>query len=379
MHERKKKIIIMAPTPPPVMGPSMATTVILDSELVQKYDTTFIDTADRRDLDRLGAIDLTNLALAFRHYFALIVQIVRKRPDMVYFLVSPSIIGFFRDVGFIVICRMFLRRQTIHIRSGHFYDFFQECRPAVQWLIRFFLNRVDVIIVLCERVKREMEEIVPGRCIHVVENGRNFEFPAHTDRPRDGSRVLFLGNLIRTKGIFDVLNAVPQVAAKHPSVKFQIAGGWRTDEDRTEAEELIRRYAIRDNVEFFGIVGGTQKWDLLAAADLFVFPTYYRNEGHPWVIVEAMAAGLPVITTPIACIPETVLDGENGFLIPVQSPDRLAEKIIELLDDSASRLDMGRASRRIYEEKFSERSFIGKMEEAFELALSRNGRRTTCL
>ena len=87
----KKKILMMLPTPPPIMGPSIATNIILESEIKNKYDIIFIDTADRRDLTNLGSIDLQNVLLALKHYLFLLIKILSKKPDIVYFLIAvPS-------------------------------------------------------------------------------------------------------------------------------------------------------------------------------------------------------------------------------------------------------------------------------------------------
>ena len=99
-------------------------------------------------------------------------------------------------------------------------------------------------------------------------------------------------------------------------------------------------------------------------ADVFVFPTYYPFEGHPWVIVEAMAAALPIITTNQGCIKETVIDGKNGFIIPKKDPDAIAEKIICFITHPELRETMGNMSRKLYEENFTEKHFVQRMIDA---------------
>ena len=115
-----------------------------------------------------------------------------------------------------------------------------------------------------------------------------------------------------------------------------------------------------------GRVIGEEKNKLLASTDIFVFPTYYPNEGHPWVIVEAMAASLPIISTNHAAIPESVFDGVNGFLVEKQSPKQIAEKILFLAENPKVRERMGNESHRIYLENFTEEKMLERFTACFE-------------
>ena len=93
-------------------------------------------------------------------------------------------------------------------------------------------------------------------------------------------------------------------------------------------------------------------------------------EGHPWVIVEAMASGLPIITTDQGCIKESVIHGENGFIIPKRDSDSIAEKIIYLIENTESRERMGQKSCQLYEANLTEEHFVSRMIEAINLTLN---------
>ena len=146
-------------------------------------------------------------------------------------------------------------------------------------------------------------------------------------------------------------------------------GSWRNDKDRFECSDYIKREKIEDYVEFKGSVIGSNKTRLLRDADIFAFPTYYPMEGHPWVIVEAMASSLPIITTDQGCIKESVIDGENGFVISKRNPDLVAEKIIYFVENSAARERMGQKSRELYEANFTEEHFVQRMIDVINLTL----------
>jgi len=114
-------------------------------------------------------------------------------------------------------------------------------------------------------------------------------------------------------------------------------------------------------------------WDLLgqafADADIFVFAPK-APEGHPWSLVEASAAGLPIISTDRGAIRQNVTDGENGFLLENPEPKELAEKITLLIKDSDLREKMGAASRKLYESKFTAAAMSSQMRKVFQTVLS---------
>jgi glycosyltransferase involved in cell wall biosynthesis len=107
-------------------------------------------------------------------------------------------------------------------------------------------------------------------------------------------------------------------------------------------------------VEFAGVVSGEAKRRVLAEADVFVLPTRYPPEGQPFAILEAMAAGLPVVSTPRGAIPDMVEDGVTGLLLPEGDEAALAEALRRLVASPAERSAMGEAGRSRYESMFTE-------------------------
>ena len=94
---------------------------------------------------------------------------------------------------------------------------------------------------------------------------------------------------------------------------------------------------VGQSIKFIGTVSGQSKVDVLLQADVFVLPTYYPAEGQPWAILEAMAAGLPIISTDQGAITESVVDGVNGFIVEKRNSDQVAAKIVQLCQDSRLR------------------------------------------
>jgi glycosyltransferase involved in cell wall biosynthesis len=235
---------------------------------------------------------------------------------------------------------------------------------AVRWSLRV----PSSILVLSEHWRDVVAQLAPGRPIHVVPNG--VEIPEVQPAPpgRDGAlRVLTIGTLGRHKGHFEILDAAGLLRGQ--PVRFLLAGPDQTS-GRGDGAELRRRAAelrLEGSVEFLGPVGEAEKADLLARADVFLLPSH--AEGMPNAVLEAMAAALPVVVTPVGSLPE-MLDGEGGRFIPVGEPAALAAALLELHCDASRRHTMGRWNR---ERAATRYSFARVVEQLDEIYRAREG------
>ncbi|RLB00740.1 MAG: glycosyltransferase family 1 protein, partial [Deltaproteobacteria bacterium] len=117
---------------------------------------------------------------------------------------------------------------------------------------------------------------------------------------------------------------------------------------------------------FRGPLYGTEKVRELVSSDIFVFPTH-PPEAFPLVILEAMAVGLPIVSTEVGSIPEIVADGVNGFVVPPRNPQALASAVVHLIKDEIMRQNFGRASRRLFEERYTFESYRKNLYKIFKL------------
>ena len=366
----KPRVVFLGPVPPPYMGPTLATEVILGSSLSEEFELIHLDTSDHREIETLGAIDFWNIYLALKFYVLLLWMILRFRPQLVYVPISQTTIGYLKDSGFILIAKVLGRRVLCHLRGGNFSNWLKSASGATRLYVRFVHGLVDGQIVLGQSLKGLFAGIVPPERLYVVPNGKDVSYgprPAGTGTGK--VRLLYLANMIRTKGPMDVLRAVPAVAERCPEAEFLFAGGWEDLVLKQEIENFLRERPHLP-VQWLGTLKGQAKQATLVSADIFLFPTYYPPEGHPWVIIEAMAAGLPVISTDQGAILESVEDGRNGFIVGKQNPAELAERAIELIQDAGRRQAMGRESRRLYEERFTEERMVANLGAAFRAVLA---------
>jgi glycosyltransferase involved in cell wall biosynthesis len=146
----------------------------------------------------------------------------------------------------------------------------------------------------------------------------------------------------------DFLEAAKRIAAEFPSTRFLVVGRPEGGYEKV-VEAKIRECGLESRARLFQYDGNI--FDIMGVLDVYALPSY--SESLPNAVVEAMLMGKPVIATRITGLPEAVVDGETGFLIPTGDPRAIYEKMRLLLSDPGLREKMGRAGRRFAEKRFS--------------------------
>jgi glycosyltransferase involved in cell wall biosynthesis len=165
----------------------------------------------------------------------------------------------------------------------------------------------------------------------------------------DGTIVGNVARLAEQKGQRTLLEAVPFVLERHPESRFAIAG---EGELRRELESLAA--PLGDRAVLLGARDDVP--DLLASFAVFAFPSLY--EGLCLAVIEAQAAGVPVVATPVGGIRETVVDGETGWLVPPRDPRALADRIVWVLDHPDEARRIAEEGRRRARERYSEAAMV---------------------
>jgi glycosyltransferase involved in cell wall biosynthesis len=253
----------------------------------------------------------------------------------------------------------------LHLHGSEFAVFCGRLSPRLRALMVATMARAARIVVIGSFWRQFLVQdlgIDSGKVV-VVANGvplppipRSAPMPANglpaSGPPANGPddarcRILYLGALGRRKGTSDLLQALASPRLRAMRWNAVIAGNGDVDSFRKEAAAL----GIADRVTFPGWVGPEEAQALLASAGVFVLPSY--NEGLPVAVLEAMAAGVPVVTTRVGAIPDLGIDGEAGFLVDPGSIEDLADRLAVLVDDPVLRSQFGSNGRRRVESEFS--------------------------
>lgn len=209
-----------------------------------------------------------------------------------------------------------------------------------------FLNPDDQRDLLIENnIKVKSTEILGGI-------GVNLDYYRYSEpKIKTDVSFIFLGRLLREKGIFEFLEAAKVVKKEKPNTQFLVLGQIDKQNPTAMSEEKLQEYIDDNIIEYLGYVKNVP--DYIEKVDVFVLPSY--REGVPKSTQEAMAMGKVILTTDVPGCRETVVDGVNGFLVPLFSAEKLAEKMLELINKPILVRSMGVESRRIAEEKFDVR------------------------
>jgi glycosyltransferase involved in cell wall biosynthesis len=197
-------------------------------------------------------------------------------------------------------------------------------------------------------------EILPRRRENVAIRkkilGGDFQIQKESDKTVN---VVFIAHCTREKGLFDAVEGVAlaneRLAAEESPLRFRITliGAFASMAEEKELREFIRRRNLQNAVNVLGFVSDQQKNQELREADIFCFPSYYLAEGQPANLMEAMAFGLPVLTTRWRAIPEMFPDDYPGF-VDLRSPAQIAEKLRLLCAT-----DLSRSLREVFLHRFT--------------------------
>lgn len=192
--------------------------------------------------------------------------------------------------------------------------------------------------------------------MHIVHCGVEPHRYGREDRPI-GKTLIFVGRLAAVKGVPVLLDAMAKLHAVDPEVRLVLVGD---GSERLAIEARIVELGLKEAVTITGYLSQGDVAKQLSQADIFTLPSF--AEGVPVVLMEAMATGLPVVTTRIAGISELVEDGVGGYLAPPGNPDELASRLEILLNDSELSQRMGQAGRRQIIEAFDINKEAGRLE-----------------
>jgi glycosyltransferase involved in cell wall biosynthesis len=344
--------------PPPVHGVTTINTQVAASELLRaRFDVDVLPLQFAESIDQLRRVSVNKLWRATAVAARLVETLIRRRPDVVYFTPTPSGPGFYRDCMYIALLKLFAAPRVYHLHAQGFAEYTGWRRQLCRWAFR------DArAIVLSPSLRRDIAAFVPDEHVIVVPNGirdTNATRPSRSGVPR----ILFLSNLLHSKGPYVLLEALAELTRAGTAFQATFAGA--ADGAADVFHTKIRELGLADRVEYVGPVYGSRKDEVLAACDVFVLPTWH--DAFPLVLIEAMAWELPIVSTYEGAIPEMVADGETGYLVEPRDPCALAARLRALLEDAPLRAEMGRRGRQRFEARYTFAGFERRLVEALEL------------
>jgi len=278
--------------------------------------------------------------------------------------------SFWRKSIVLALARRFGVPTVFHLHSGGFGEFAAHGwgGPLLRWWIRRTFEASTIVVVLSQRWGQWVRGFAPQSRIEVVGN------PAFTPEVMPGAagrdsangpgRVLYLGSISKPKGCYDLLRAWVTFRRQAPGWRLAVGGNGEVEQFLAEAERL----GVRGDIDFLGWVSGADKDRELRRADVFVLPSYF--EGMPVSVLEAMAYGVAVVTTPVGGVPDMMRPDEHGLWIRPGDVEGLALRLADLAGSLELRSRLAAAGREQVMRHNSVAAVIERLLQVYQRALA---------
>ncbi|HEY2723620.1 MAG TPA: glycosyltransferase family 4 protein [Pseudonocardiaceae bacterium] len=278
---------------------------------------------------------VTRILAFLRGLGAYLYAVTVHRPDVVH-LHMASYGSFIRKATLARIARLLRLPVVLHIHGSEFALFHERAPRLLQRIIVATLTDARAVVALGDRWARRLREIAPAASITVIPNAIPIGEPVSQPGEHEDVHVVFLGAIGDRKGAFTLLDAWGQVVGPGgAAARLTIAG----DGEISRARTAIGRLGLGDSVEIRTWMTPAQTRELLRSAHVLVLPS--RDEGQPMAVLEAMANGLCVVASTAGGIPDLIVDGTSGVLIPHSDVDALADALRRVLTDHETRARLG--------------------------------------
>jgi glycosyltransferase involved in cell wall biosynthesis len=356
----KKKILFILPLPPPIHGASIVSLYIKQSLSINNdFNCRFINQNTSRSVDDIGKFSNYKLFNYLISFSKIVFYLISFQPNIVYLTLTTKGIGFYKDAFFALFIKLLGFKIIYHLHNKGV-----SCRQNFKF--DNFLYKVafkhSKVILLSNRLFPDVQKYISENQVYYCPNGIDYMLLNKLDKAHniDNSKVkiLFLSNLFKSKGVWDLLEACIHLKKRSINFKCVIVGG-EGDISAVELEKKIYENNLQDIVYYKGKLYGDKKIAILQSSDIFIHPTY--KDCFPLVLLEAMQFSLPIVTTNEGAIPDIVEDGQIGFIIPKNDSQTLANKLELLINDKSLRYKMGCAGRKKFENEFTIDHFEKKM------------------
>jgi len=389
------KLLVFAHTPPPHHGQSYAVKLMLENfggncRKQKPSPNSFgvecyhVNARFSKTLEDIGEFQGGKILLILFFCAQAIWCRFRYGVTNFYYVPAPGKpVALYRDWLVMLVCRPFFKKIILHWHAAGLAKWL-ETVGSIRTR-RFTYNRMkdaDLSIVLSEFNRRDAEKLM-ARKIAIVSGGMPDPCPQFAEKilplrrnqiavrkailageiPLNDSaktvNVLYVALVSREKGVFDAIEGVVLANEKSPlRFRLTVIGGFASGIEEKELSEFVQQHQQQSTVEILGFVSEERKLQALHGADIFCFPTYYSAENQPGNLIEAMAFGLPIVTTRWRSIPEMLPENYPGIVDP-KSPEQIAAALRLLATG-----DFAGPLREIFLHRFTLEQHLAKMAKA---------------
>ena len=358
-----KKILLFIKLPPPTTGATLMNQYVADSKLLRNnFNIRTIGISYALNVAEMGKFRFSKVKTICITWLRLLYELIHFKPDLVYFQISPLGLAFIRDSLYVMIMKLFRKKIVFHL---HGKGISKQIDSSIKRMIYNFVFKNQDVITLSKLLDYDVKEVFNGRIYHVP-NG--IPVVKYNNKVRDENstiEILYLSNLIKSKGILDFVDAMEILKNKNLLFQANIVGK-EADLSVQELTNLIKLKDLCSYVSYLGSKYGNEKTEIYINSDVLVFPTKYKNETFGIVNIEAMQFSIPVITTNEGAILEIIDNGITGYIVDKNSPNQIADKIEFLINNPDKRIEMGKAGRKKFLENYTIDKFEQNLKNVFD-------------
>ena len=356
----KNKVLFLLHKPPPVHGSSMVGQYIMESKIINStFKAKFIDIGTSKNIDEIGEKNFKKL---IRHTITILKTLqtlVFFRPTLGYLAISSKGSAFYKDVMLAYLIKIFGVKLVLHYHNKGVSD--KHDKHIDNFLYKLLFKNTKVIL-LSKQLFYDLKKYLKKEDIYFCPNGIP-DINIELQNPKEGSstaKILFLSNLIESKGVYILLQALSIL--KNKSVEFQCRFvGSEGDINKEEFNNKLKDLKLKSNVKYLGKKFGKEKHAIFLDTDIFAFPTFYFYECFPLVNIEAMMYGIPVVSTSEGAITDIVENNKTGLIVQKNNPTELASAIEMLIKKPEIRYQMGTAAQMRFKNEFTIDIFENKL------------------
>lgn len=366
-------ILAIGPLPPPVAGTNISFKIFCDTVSSYHLNLEIIDSSPRF----LGSTRFFTVA-HLRTASKILVQYCRRigRTEQILIFSTRRFLLSMAPV-LLLIAKSARRPLYVRIFGGSLDTYYDRLSPIGKWYFRWFIGHVDGVMVQTELLYEyfgswlgDKVHLVPGYRTAPLTDPTSISTPLAPSKPLN---LAYVGHIREEKGVFDLFESMRKLTApEQQSIRCDIFGPIYPGTKRRFERELARVPCVsyRGALDPDDIVPTLRRYDAL------VFPSYWTGEGHPGVLIEAMMAGIPSITTSFRSIPELVRDRVNGLLVSPRSPEELVAAIRSLREERQLLADLARGSWHA-RTRYLARNVVSQILEVMGIDMSTEARRET--
>lgn len=360
-----KKILYFIQLPPPLYGVTVINSFVYNNIIINKeLKKDLLEIRFSSNLEELGKMNIQKMLTLLSLNFKLIRKILFFKPDYIYFTVVPTGFGFYRDLFFISIMKLFRIKIIYHLHGKGIKE--NSNSKFKKKLYEFAFKNSNIIHLSKGLLEKDFNHLSLGKCKKFyLENFVPKSKIIKNNNIDNCINLLFLANLQASKGLFILLKAMIILSKNNTLFKLTIIGNFRDSETEKISHDIIKKNNLEKFIFFVGAKYDIEKINYFNKADLFIYPTL--KDAFPLVLLEAFSYAIPVISTNEGAIDEIIDNDNNGYIVEKNDVNALVEKI-SYLNENRDKLNLfSKNAYASYEKRFKKETFETNMKNILEI------------